>query len=189
MPKSICKLFIGGGGDNLWTHQVEYYAADYERANPTFTCKFASYTNRRFIDEYIRSLPANSHITIVGHSYGAHEAFRTAQWSGRMIDKLISIDPVGRIGPAWSSVRPWSRIWLNVRAEPQNAQRTGGDWIADRGGKYPRPPWLRKVGGPDYSIIAKNTHGDFRGLMRANRDYRNRVLAFSGQSLLSGNFI
>jgi pimeloyl-ACP methyl ester carboxylesterase len=118
---------------------------------------------------------------VIGHSYGADTAFSVVRDTTRAVDILVSIDPVGRFRPAWTTIRAKARVWLNVRAEPSAERRTLDDTISWIGGQYPRPPARGQAGAPDFAIVANATHGAFRIMMDASTAGR------SGRQLLGGN--
>lgn len=144
----------------------------------TFQCRYFSWTADGPLIYFVRRLPAKTHITIVGHSYGADAAFSLV--AVHRVDVLISIDPVGRFRPSWTNIRAGAKTWLNVRAEPSEDRDTRDDLIAGIGGKYPRPPAAGQPGAPNYAFVANETHGAFRPMMRL------APKGISGASLLGG---
>lgn len=56
-----------------------------------------------------------------------------------------------------------------VRAEPSPSRRNRNDLIAAIGGKYGRPPEPGQPNAPDYSFFVDTDHGDFSGMMAAER--------------------
>jgi len=179
MAAPIHKVFIGGGGDDWFTHIVEDYEAAYRRLNPDCVTYYYSWTQQFAVGRLLASLPQGAHVTVVGHSYGGDCAFSAVQ--KRQVDVLVSIDPVGRRRPSWVSIRSKAKVWLNVRAEPDAGHRTTDDTIAAIGGKYPLPPGRGEAGAPNHSLTANATHGAFRTMMNAVGD------GVSGASLLGGN--
>lgn len=175
----VVKLFIGGLGDAWFSRIIARYAADYAALNPGCECSYHSWYALRAVRARLAALPADAHVTLVGHSYGADTALHAAR--ARAVDVLIGIDPVGRLRPAWATVRPHARLWLNIRAEPSSANRTTDDTIAAIGGKHPRPPAPGQPGAPDHAHTADVTHGAFRTMMRAGTP--------SGQTLLGGRAV
>jgi hypothetical protein len=177
-----CKIFIGGGGDDWFNHIVKNYKDEYAAKNPTVTCHYFSWTDPDDVGWTMRLVPKHTHLTVIGHSYGADCAFGALRWCNRGVNTLISIDPVGRLRPSWVGIRARCARWLNVRAEA--SERNWGwrsDGIAAVGGQYPRPPLPGQAGAPDHSLVMDATHADFRGMMRgATRE------GVSGRSLLGG---
>jgi pimeloyl-ACP methyl ester carboxylesterase len=179
--KSVFKIFIGGGGDDWFSHIVEGYSSEYAALNPDLDVKYFSWTQGVDISNHLLySIPQLAHITIVGHSYGADTAFSVLR-NTRTVDLLVSIDPVGRFKVPWPTTRGATRKWLNTRAEPTATNKTTDDTIAAIGGKYPRPPALGAAGAPDFSHIVDATHGAFRVMMRFYSDGSP-----SGKTLLGG---
>lgn len=180
---AIWKIFIGGGGDDWFSHIVERYHAEYSQANPNFSCRYFSWTGGDAIRRLLNGDAKDGNISLIGHSYGADTAFWVLK-DVATVDLLISIDPVGRFKRDWTSIRADARVWLNVRAEPNAETDTFDDTIAWAGGKYGRPPAPGRPGGPNHSLVANRTHGDFRGMMRDTTT--NGV---SGRSLLGGRSV
>lgn len=184
MPAPVHKVFIGGGGDDWFSHIVENYEAAYRSANPAVRCSYYSWTQTDEVQWALNLAPDTADLTVVGHSYGADCAFGAVARCPRRVNTLISIDPVGRLRPAWVSIRARCVRWLNVRAEPSTGRRTTDDTIAWIGGKYPRPPARGEPGAPDYGLVADATHGDFRSMMR-----QAGAGGMSGRQLLGGNYV
>lgn len=176
------KIFIGGGGDDWFSHIVEAYAADYAAANPELQVRYYSWTENTQAAIQVRSLPPASHVTIVGHSYGGDAAFKVAA-SCPVVQVLISIDPVSHLRTPWGVVRAHCLQWLNVRAQPDEKHRSSDDLIAWIGGKYPAPPSAGQPGAPDYAFTANATHGAFRTMMRTSQR------GVSGTTLLGGRSV
>lgn len=174
------KIFIGGGGDDWISHIVKDYAAEYAKRNPSFTCRYFSWTQEGDVGELLKTIKNDVNVTVIGHSYGADAAFGAVS-GGRRVNALISIDPVGRGRPSWAAIRAGAAIWLNVRAEPSAGRRTRDDTIAAIGGKYPRPLEPGKAGAPNFALIADATHGNFRAMMHLSG------AGPSGASILGGN--
>ena len=179
MPQ-VQRLFVGGGGDDWFSNIVKNYEAEYRRSNPTFHCRYFSWSDGTELMAELLRAPRDASIAVVGHSYGADTSFSAIISAPRAVNLLISIDPVGRIRPSWAAIAAQAATWLNVRAEPSAARRTLDDTIAAIGGKYPRPPAPGQAGAPNYSLAVDATHGDFRAMMRAATN------GVSGRSLLGG---
>ncbi|RMB52119.1 hypothetical protein C8J44_3147 [Sphingomonas sp. PP-CE-3A-406] len=180
MP-DVYKIFIGGGGDDWFSHIVESYAEQYRKSNPTYQCPYFSWTAGSGIVSTLENAAKGSFITVIGHSYGADTAFSAIQ-RGRPVNTLISIDPVGRFRPAWATISGRCLTWLNVRAEPSVGNRSTDDTIASLGGKYPPPPAPGQPGAPTYALTADATHGAFSQMMRTSTSN-----GISGKSLLGGH--
>jgi len=175
----VVKIFVGGGGDDWFSHIVEQYASRYAERNPDFICEYFSWTDGRSLKKFLRDKAKDASITVVGHSYGADTAFNCI--GERTADVLVSIDPVASFRNSWASIRPHCRVWLNVRAEKPSGQWDRSDWIAMFGGKYGRPPVPGQPGAPDHAHIAPVSHGEFAAMMRDG--------AVSGRMLLGGRAI
>ncbi len=179
---TIWKIFVGGGGDDWFSHIVETYHADYARMNPDFACRYFSWTEGDAIRKLLNGEAKGGHVALVGHSYGGDTAFWVLKDTPN-VDLLVSIDPVGRFQRSWTAIRADAAVWLNVRAEPSSANRSFDDTIAWAGRKYSRPPAKGQSGAPNHGIVANRTHGDFRGMMR------DAVDGVSGQTLLGGHSV
>lgn len=181
--KNIYKIFIGGGGDDWISAIVKDYYNEYKDLNPDYHCSYFSWTQNGLFGqgpgELVRDIPYKAHITIVGHSYGGDAACFAL--TTRPIDVLITIDPVSYLRVPWSFIRSMTKTWLNVRSEPTWAKSTKDDLIATIGHRYPRPPAPGQASAPNYSLIANESHGRFREMMRLSNK------GVSGSSLLGGN--
>jgi len=179
---TIWKIFVGGGGDDWFSHIVKTYHAEYAKMNPGLACRYFSWTEGDAIRALLNGEAKGGHVALVGHSYGGDTAF----WVLRdvpNVDLLVSIDPVGRFQRDWASIRADAAQWLNVRAEPGSANRSFDDPIAWAGRKYSRPPAAGQPNAPNYNIVADRTHGDFRGMMR------DAAGGVSGRTLLGGHHV
>lgn len=179
--RPVYKVFIGGGGDDWISGIVKSYCTEYIAANPSYHCKYFSWTDGGGAAEYVRRLPAASHITVVGHSYGGDAACFAL--TTRPIDVLITIDPVSYLRLPWTFIRSMAKVWLNVRSEPSWSHFTKDDVIASVGHRYPRPPAPGQPGAPNYSFVSDATHSAFRSMMHGS------VNGVSGTSLLGGNHV
>lgn len=172
------KIFLGGGGDDWFSHLVKGYFNKYRKLNPEYLCSYFSWTDSGSAAGLVRQIPSGAHITVVGHSYGGDAACFAL--TTRPINVLITIDPVSYLRLPWIFVRSMAAIWLNVRSEPSWSRFTRDDVIATIGHRYPLPPPRGQPGAPDYSVIADVTHGGFEEMMRITSD------GVSGSSLLGG---
>ncbi|MBD8545806.1 alpha/beta hydrolase [Sphingomonas sp. CFBP 8760] len=179
---TIWKIFVGGGGDDWFSHIVETYHAEYAKMNPDFSCRCFSWTEGDAIRALLNGEAKGGNVTLVGHSYGGDTAFWVLKDTPN-VDLLVSIDPVGRFQRSWTAIRADAGLWLNVRAEPSSDNRSFDDTIAWAGRKYPRPPAIGQPNAPNHSLIANRTHGDFRGMMR------DTVGGVSGRTLLGGHHV
>jgi pimeloyl-ACP methyl ester carboxylesterase len=165
----IVIVFIGGFFDRWLSENVKNVVKDVVKTLPMKPNTEVWYSDWRGVmddgsslDTYLRSLPSNVKLRIVGHSYGADTAVDIALRCERQIDRLITIDPVGgqldssswpkvrvppqppapypaewkvKISAKLAGARKCTSLWFNVNAEP------GNDWdesdgIAYLGGKY-----------------------------------------------------
>lgn len=176
-------IFVGGAGDSLFK-PVEGYFKDFNDANPGSRTEFFSHDQPRAIRRLIEGLPAGTHISLVGHSWGGDTAAQVAARlgeDGRRITELMTIDPVGnfRGSDFYSRVLKGTGTWLNVNA-------IGGKWwetsnlIAGIGGPYGTSP----RGVAQGFIEAPYTHGSFGSMMRGSV-FRGLTLQdrLSGKSL------
>ncbi len=137
-------IFIGGGGDDLSFLNLGVLA-DYAR-------QYAAQTKRRVI--YVpnaRSLrvraaieaaaQTDEAISLIGHSWGGPDAWRSAAWASRngfSIRSLITLDPVsGPLPCRFEDCAP--APWLNVLAQPTRRDRS--DRLTTLW------PWARKPSG------------------------------------------
>lgn len=176
---NICKIFIGGGGDDWISGIVKGYYLRYQKKNQAVDCRYFSWTDSSGAAALVRQLPRDAHVTIVGHSYGGDAACFAL--TTRPIDVLITIDPVSYLRLPWTFIRSMTPMWLNVRSEPSWAHVTKDDVIATIGHRYPRPPNPGQPGGPNYSYVADATHSAFEAMMNASSH------GVSGASLLGGD--
>ena len=173
---------MGGGGDDWFSHIVKAYVANYATAKPHFEVRYFSWTENTQAAIQVRSLPAGTHVTVIGHSYGGDAAFKVVSLCS-IVDVLISIDPVSHLRIPWSMIRPHCRRWLNVRAQPDENHRSTDDLIAWIGGKYPPPPEPGQPDAPDYAFTVNATHGAFQTMMRANERGVSGTLLLGGRSV------
>ena len=178
---NVHKVFIGGGGDDWISGIVRDYATEYRRRNRDVNVHYYSWTEQTIFGDLLRYEAKDAHITLVGHSYGGDAAFSIVT-SNHHVQVLITIDPVGRLRPAWPLIRAGAKVWLNVRAEPKH-WTFPDDQIAAIGGKYPRPPERGQPGTPDFALVANARHGAFGDMMKVS------IAGVSGQSLLGGNCV
>lgn len=173
------KFLIGGGGDDWFTQICKSYSEQYRKQNPGFNVRYHSWSEPDLAEMEIRSVPADAHVTLVGHSWGGSAAFQAVALFSS-VDVMISIDPVGRLRVPWGMIRAHCRQWLYVRAQPDDKHKSSDDVIAAIGGKYPPPPPPGRPNAPDYVLTANATHGDFGSMMRVTSK------GVSGEMLLGG---
>ena len=150
-------IFISGFGDSIFRHAGRYAEA-FRAEHPERAVALFPWDAHRRILAHIAALPASQAVHLIGHSYGAHTAAEVAVATGRTIQLLITIDPVGRRGHG--DVRAAVQRWINVTARPKSWNRQ--DLTAALGGKGGRlPHWLA-----DAAYAAPAHHQQFTALMR-----------------------
>ena len=110
--------------------------------------------------------PQGTRIVLVGHSYGGDTAAQVAATlgaQGRLVDTLITVDPVGRgVNEGFlARVRAGSREWVNIRAYGVKVSDSS-DRIAALGSRYGASP----RGYAALYIEAPYNHGTFNDLLR-----------------------
>jgi pimeloyl-ACP methyl ester carboxylesterase len=185
-PKTA-NIFIGGFFDQTYGHVVENYLTYNPIQIPNHY--YCTHNADAQIEALINSLPNNTIINLIGHSYGGDTAVNVAARSKKKINLLITIDPVGglsvsnypnpsqgRVGqrsapidPSWrdrllakfKALRPNTLKWINVDASPDQLDLS--DWVANAGGKWDDIP----LGYADIFILAHPYHhGNFKELMQ-----------------------
>jgi RHS repeat-associated protein len=150
-PSGLVDIYIGGGGDDWFTHQVENYSNG--------RGVYYSWTNSGgILNEINRAYRNHEPINVMAHSYGGAAALNAISRAGVPINLLITIDPVGGV------IRPRdlrSNVanWVNVTANPSSWDRS--DYIAWIGGKVPDSI----TGAADENISSPSHHGAFRSMM------------------------
>jgi pimeloyl-ACP methyl ester carboxylesterase len=192
LPQTI-DIFVGGFFDGSSEIVKRYYDA-FVHDNPdtpTFHSEYFSHDGsgqkgNEYLEPYIKNLPSNAVINLVGHSYGGDTAVEAAGACGRRINILITIDPVGgkRVSvypqagrkdppnPAWprnlpkkfKSARTHVTTWIDVDAQPTTWDRS--DYIADWGGKWDKMPDSPKKYDDTFIPAAGLHHGDFTEMMQ-----------------------
>jgi hypothetical protein len=165
-------IFIGGFLDK-WDSQIVYrYYTEFGRKyrdTTVFRSDYFSHDGLRgdtkdggqHLESYIRQLPDNAVINLIGHSYGGDTATQVAGSGGRAINVLITIDPVGgrRVldvpksdrrrnppNPSWprnlpakfSAAKANVKTWIDVDARPHSVNFS--DDLAVWGGKWDTLP-------------------------------------------------
>lgn len=156
-------IFIGGLYDGT-SHLVFKYYTTFKSDNPTITSEYFSWDGTSpdggpALESYIASLAQGTTINLIGHSYGGDTAVNVAGTSGRQINLLITIDPVGGRSvpvyptpsfrqpsrpplPAWprdlipklKAMRLNTTTWIDVDAQPTTNDES--DLVALVGGKW-----------------------------------------------------
>jgi RHS repeat-associated protein len=160
-PTGLIDIYVGGGGDDWLTHQVENYAA-------ARNDQYYSWTQGSSIVAAIRDAAGRGEpVNVVGHSFGGAAAMSAVGQAGVKVDTLITIDPVGGVLPSFNALNVDK--WVNVTADPDDWDRS--DYIAWIGGKTP----TRITDRADEQVTSKQHHGAFPTMMREiNGDGRLR---------------
>lgn len=166
-PKQGTVIFIGGFGDGGKIGDdgiVSAYAKPFQDQNPNVDVQYFPWDQGKQVQDYVKSLPAGTDVSIVGHSYGGDTAAEVTQSLGQQnipVNKLITIDPVGH---GWndgfmSNVANNTDRWVNVQADPSSRNRS--DWVAHIGSQVGTEvkPYV------DDFIVSPSHHEDFGAMM------------------------
>ena len=100
---------------------------------------YATHDQEDNIVAFIRSLPRNIEVNVIGHSYGGDTATKVSIALPKRMRALITIDPVSiRTKPTMQKVKKSARHWINVNAAGNSF--TWGDLAALGGGKWRHDP-------------------------------------------------
>lgn len=144
------------------------YARWFRDNTPGSTVRYFPYTQGQQVIDYIKSLPRNVNVTVVGHSYGADTAGTVVMAVPGRVSTLITIDPVGGDSRTYLGIREAVPRWINVqsvggsRLEPSNAV-AGLDVVTGGAGPWDRGPY----GKATYFYEASVPHGYFSSMMEA----------------------
>jgi len=119
--------YVGGAGDRITGIVKNIFARD---AGPND--RYFSFNQRIKLGKWIDA-NQNKNITVIGHSWGGDSAAHVVA-SGHKVDRLITVDPVGRIKPNLDNVAKNSGNWINYNSVAKF--RGGGNWIAIGGQRY-----------------------------------------------------
>lgn len=157
---------------------VETDAYDFarERSNLQILTAYFNQDQAPDIEAFIRTLPADARIRIVGHSYGGDTAAKIVANSGRKIELLVTVDPVSRGTPNFEKVRANTVRWINLYADWSDngllkSLGNGASWI---GGQWKTD--VKPVVGDDFLI------------MKANREEYSRLMT-TPQAALRGRSV
>jgi thioesterase domain-containing protein len=161
------EIFIGGGGDDLaWLGLgvVRAYATAYAAQ----TGREVLYSPNARVDALTRQLrnkPDATPLNIIGHSWGAPDAFDLAARlaaAGRTVQTLITLDAVG--GPFERHVRDLEvGFWLDVTACPLIPDRS--DRLTNLA-PFSRKPARLPFGLASARVEIDLSHWDVAGMMR-----------------------
>lgn len=189
--RQIAAIFIGGAFDDTFRagSVVQYHRRQEHSFTTSRYFEAGSDNTERAILDFLQTLPPDSSIRIVGHSWGAYTAAVVAAQSKRQVDLLVTVDPVTRqptnprtprqaLTALYRAARANSARWISVDAVPLNRNNTdtiasiGGEWGTDHKG-YPH----------DFISAVGMNHGDFVAMMTtpfaevANRTVESALLA------------
>lgn len=133
-------VFVGGAGDRSIGQIVRRSWLAFRRDHPAYETQYFTHDEGDELRRFVEAVPPGTPVNILGHSWGADTAAQVVAalgTTGRTVDRLVTIDPVGRgTGRSFfSRVRAGARHWVNVNA-------TGGSFfhlpnmIAGLGRKY-----------------------------------------------------
>ncbi len=172
-------IFVGGGGDDLaWLGLgvVRAYAADVAAAAGRPVLYAPNARPARLRQAIIAAARGGAAVNLIGHSWGAIDAFRAAAWAlreGLPVANLITLDPVSgpwRRPPRW----PGGAYWLNVCARSSRPDKSDRltQWrpFAHKPSRLP----LRDA---DRTVTLDLHHWDVERMMRLSgaHDLLNRV--------------
>eukprot|EP00808_Paulinella_micropora_P000787 g66995.t1 len=114
--------FIGGFLDDLHKNVRSCVNAELRRAFPNHDIRYFTHYQGKELRRMLNGLPSTqpyTPVTLVGHSWGAHEAAWQAVASRqRPVARLVTVDPVGHRVPKlfFQQVRRGAREWINIQA-------------------------------------------------------------------------
>jgi pimeloyl-ACP methyl ester carboxylesterase len=164
-PKPAVKplyIFVGGFADRDTYHPVANYVESFRGAHPDSDVRYFPWDDCDGLLNTIRSAPSGAKVNVVGHSYGADTAAYCIGYmapTGIHVDKLITIDPVGRT-PIPDGWRSGASTWINVAANP--SVPNGSDTVAAWGGKGGRLPTEQA----DANYKLDTNHAEFTTMMK-----------------------
>jgi pimeloyl-ACP methyl ester carboxylesterase len=160
-PTGLVDIYVGGGGDDWFTHQVENYSA--ARGD-----QYYSWTQGSSVVAAIREAAGRGEpVNVIGHSFGAAASMSAVAAAGVNVNTLITVDPVGGVLRSFNGINVGN--WVNVTANPDDWDRS--DYIAWIGGKTSS----RITDAADEQVTSKQHHGAFSTMMREiNADGRLR---------------
>ena len=125
-------IFVGGGGDAR-SEIVKSYSETYRVASGGIGREVLYFENDQvsgIVKAIDKAAAEGRRITLIGHSWGGYAILKAASESGKKIDNLVTVDPVGK----WDASRirrPNSVVnWLNVNAVPDRFDFSDGvEWF------------------------------------------------------------
>ncbi len=163
-------IFVGGlldGTTELAKGISNAIQNDARASQAAVEVQYASHDEPSRLRSWIRDAQPGTRIVVVGHSWGADTAAQTVArlgQEGRLVDLLVTIDPVGRglSDDYLRRVRAGALEWVNVNA-------AGGDrsnftnQIAEAGGAYGSRPQRFA----SQHIDTPFAHGDFGPMLHS----------------------
>jgi|GEM_PF-2604214 len=160
-------IFIGGLGDGDQIGDdgiVSAYAKPFSDQHPNLDVQYFPWDQGKQVQDYVKSLPPGTDVSLVGHSYGGDTAAQVTQSLGQQnipVNTLVTVDPVGHFwGDGFmSNVANNTDRWVNVQADPPSSNWS--DRVAfwgDRVGADVKPY-------VDNFIVSPNNHEDFGSMM------------------------
>jgi pimeloyl-ACP methyl ester carboxylesterase len=161
VPEQV-NIFIGGALDRDGFQPVrssrvldrDVYGTNY----------YATHTQGDQVSAFIRNLPPNTSVNVIGHSWGGDTAAEIATENSSRISVLVTVDPVSLpiSRPDFGTVRSSVGAWININATNNpNKPNGGGNFWAGVGGAWNDSP----RGFSDLFISAPYNHGDFNAMM------------------------
>ncbi|MGY1888081.1 alpha/beta hydrolase [Pseudomonas jessenii] len=201
LAREVVAFFIGGAGDSESyygdgpsNYTLRAMEALQIRLGSSYGGKFQPYymgyndvKGDADLEEFVFSkLPHKSaHVYIVGHSLGGWNGAHLSQIltdKGYIVKMLVTLDPVGEgvmvaliSDIYWSEPTPKAETWINVRAEPDEMDRT--DVVAWVGGKWDIES------GPDVMGIVKFNHYSALRLYESRLECGQSALDLSASSI------
>lgn len=121
VPGPLLVIFVSGFLDQSFGRAVLNFDEAFREAYPDIATRRFTFDQRRAIERVIADYPPETRIRLIGHSWGGNTAAKIAAGlgaTGRPLDLLMTIDPVGRGTSAafFQRVRQGARRWINVNA-------------------------------------------------------------------------
>ena len=90
----IVNIFIGGFFDDTAGQIVHNYEKRFEAIHPEASVQYFHWDELSQIEGFLRNLPQDEAVNLIGHSFGGDTAARIAAEGIRQLKVLITIDPV-----------------------------------------------------------------------------------------------
>ncbi|MBS0411602.1 MAG: hypothetical protein JSR86_16920 [Proteobacteria bacterium] len=161
-------IFVGGGGDDLsWLGLgvVRDYAADHAARTGRPTLYLPNARTLRLRRALELAARRGAAVNIVGHSWGAIDAFEAAVWAagrGLAVANLVTLDPVSgplRRPSAWRG----GAFWLNVTLDPEAPDPS--DRLTRRR-PFAHKPSRLPLADADLAVTLDANHWDVETMMR-----------------------